>query len=83
MNWEDLSDNARAAMKMLGEFGPTSIPLNAEIKGCVACEEGEDGRTYYGPDDLQEIAAGCIEVSDWLIRRRAAAQLAQAQEGKR
>ncbi len=76
--WEDLSDNARDTMEGLGNFGPTSNPLNAEVKGYVACEPGEDGRTYYGPDDLREIAAGCIEVADWLDARRAAAQLAQA-----
>jgi len=81
MNWEDLSDNARAVMKELGDFGPTSRPLEAMVKGYMACEEGEDGRTYYGPSDLREIAAGCIEVADWLELRKAAAQAAQGEMG--
>lgn len=82
MNWEDISDNAREVMKELGNFGPTRNPLEALIKGYMACEEGDDGRTYYDPTDLHKIAEGCMEVALWLIHRKEAAQLAQQETAK-
>lgn len=69
MNWEDTSELARDVMKELGDFSPTSHPANVEVKGYLHCDEGDDGRTYWTSDDLRKIAAGCVEVADWLDAR--------------
>jgi hypothetical protein len=73
MKWPDISEDARSWLKMLGDFGPTAHAKNRELKGYIAADEGEDGRTYLNSRDLREIAASCIEAADWLDKRADAA----------
>ena len=67
MNWDtDISDSAKETMKFLGNFGPTVRGRN--VKGYMS-EDGEVGKVYLHSYDLREVAAGCIEVADWLDKR--------------
>lgn len=68
MNWDtDISESAKETMKFLGNFGPADIVGWREVKGrsFTLCEE----RAYLSADELRKIAAGCIEVADWLDKR--------------
>lgn len=68
MEWEELSNTAKATMKFLGDFGPTSNAQNREVKGYMYDDEG-GGKVYLSADELREMAASCIEVADWLDKR--------------
>ena len=66
MNWDDdVSEDARDWLKMLGNFGPTVHAKNRELKGYL----GEEGRTYFDAGDLRNIAAALIEAANWLDKR--------------
>lgn len=71
MEWiNDVSQKARDVMDALGNFGPTVNALNREVKGyTMDSNTGDCGKAYYSSDDLRNIAAGCIEVADWLDKR--------------
>lgn len=73
MDWEAISEKARDVMKELGHFGPTTRAEEGLVKGYMACDDGDDGRCYWSSDDLRKVAAGCIEVADWLDARAKAA----------
>lgn len=68
MKWEDLSKQARDAMKDLGNFGPTVKVQDRKVKGFTYAGEGT-AKTYYSSADLREIAIACTEVADWLDKR--------------
>ena len=68
-HWESLSQNAKDAMQLLGDFGPTVHVANREVKGYTYNTDGEGGKAYYDNNDLRNIAAGCIEVAQWLEER--------------
>lgn len=68
-HWESLSQNARDTMQQLGNFGPTTRAYAREVKGWTMCEDGFTERAYLGSNDLRNIAAGCIEVAQWLEER--------------
>lgn len=68
----EVSESARDVMDDLGNFGPTVHALNREVKGyTMDSDTGECGKCYYNSNDLRRIAAGCIEVADWLDKRAA------------
>ena len=69
MDWSETSELARDVMNELGDFGPTIRAEDVMVKGYMACNDGDDGRTYWTSDDLRRIAQGCIEVADWLDKR--------------
>lgn len=70
----DISNIAKAWMKLLGNFGPTVLPERKELKGYTADDCGDQVKTYYDSGELRELAASCQEVADWLDRRAAAQQ---------
>ncbi len=76
MEWiNDLSKNALETMEELGNFGPTVHAKYREVKGYkMDANDGECGKCYYNSTDLRNIAAGCIEVADWLDKRAALAE---------
>lgn len=67
--WEELSENALDQMKFIGNFGPTVNVKYAEVKGYTYDEDG-GGKCYLTSDDLRKLAAGCIEVADYLDERK-------------
>jgi len=67
--WEELSQNALNQMKFIGNFGPTVNVEYAEVKGYTYDEDG-GGKCYLTSNDLRDLAAGCIEVADWLDERK-------------
>ena len=67
--WESLSQNAKDTMQLLGNFGPTIRGCSREVKGWAMCEDGFTERAYYDNNDLRNIAAGCLEVAQWLEER--------------
>jgi hypothetical protein len=75
MKWEDLSEHAHRAMKELGNFGPTINVDQKLVKGYMFDDEcGHNVKTYFGSDDLRDMAAGMAEVADWLDKRAQEAQ---------
>ena len=76
MEWiNDLSKNAREVMEELGNFGATVNAKDRLVKGYkMDSDDGECCKHYYSSDDLRNIAAGCIEVADWLDSRADAAK---------
>lgn len=70
----DMSENAKSALRVLGDFGPTVHVADREVKGVVRKDDPwEDGRTYISSDDLRLIGAGLIEAADYLDARALAA----------
>lgn len=67
--WESLNQNARDTMQQLGNFGPTTRAHAREVKGWATAEDGFTERAYLDSNDLRNIAAGCIEVAQWLEER--------------
>lgn len=65
----DISNSAKAWMKLLGNFGPTVLAERKELKGYTVDDDGDHVKTYYDSDELRELAAACTEVADWLDRR--------------
>jgi len=70
-DWSNTSELARDVMNGLGDFSPTVRAGDCMVKGHMASEYGEDGRTYWTSDDLRRIAQACNEVADWLDARHA------------
>ncbi|MBQ0917499.1 hypothetical protein KBW71_03520 [Hydrogenophaga aromaticivorans] len=70
MKWEDVSEAAREVMKDMGNFSPTVNAKHKMVKGYMHDDEG-GGKVYLDSGDLRTIAAGCIEVADWLEKRAA------------
>jgi hypothetical protein len=69
-HWNDLSGGALRTMKDLGNFSPTFHHADKQIKGYVGTDEScLYERTYLTAKDLLEMAAGFIEVADWLDER--------------
>ncbi len=68
MEWEDVSENTRDTMNMLGDFSPTVHAKKRELKGFIHDEDG-GSKTYWDSDDLRQIATACIEAADWLDQR--------------
>lgn len=68
----DISESAKAWMKLLGNFGPTVRAESREMKGMTVDECGDHVKTYYDSGELRELAKACIEVADWLDRRAGA-----------
>lgn len=82
MDWSDLNPNTRDWMKILGEFGPTVHAQNAEIKGVMYDADADGmGRVYIASAELRELAKACIEVADWLDKRKAATPSAEGAQG--
>lgn len=68
--FNEVSESARDVMDALGNFRPTFHAANREVKGyTMDSDTGECGKCYYTSNDLRHIAAGCIEVADWLDKR--------------
>ena len=67
--WESLSQNAKDIMQLLGNFSPTARAYAMELKGYTFDTEGEGGKAYLDNNDLRNIAAGCLEVAQWLEER--------------
>lgn len=76
----EVTENSRAWMRTLGNFGPTVNPLYREVKGYMLGESGEGEKAYFDSKELRALAASCIEVADWLDAR---ASTAQQGEGER
>jgi hypothetical protein len=69
MKWEDLSKNALDAMRELGEFGPTITSKDRMVKGMLYDPEDGPVHAYFDSRDLRQMAAGMVEVADWLDKR--------------
>lgn len=69
MEWGEVSGNARNWLDTLGGFTPTVHARNRDLKGRIACDDGEDGRVYLDSNELREIAAAFVEAADWLDKR--------------
>ena len=69
MEWSEVSYDARMWLDQLGSFGPTVHAGRRELKGCLPCADGDDGRTYLDSDELRKIAAAFTEAADWLDKR--------------
>lgn len=70
MNWEDVSEEARRIMDELGNFSPTALVFDCEVKGWIYDEETASRcKTYWTATNLRHIAAACNEVADWLDNR--------------
>lgn len=88
MEWDkDISTGAKETMKFLGSFGPTVHAHLREMKGYMLDNDSGSGsgKVYLDANDLREIAAGCIEVADWLDKRADAvanAGIHRAAEGR-
>jgi hypothetical protein len=67
--WENISQNAKDTMQILGNFGPTVWAWAMEVKGWSMCEDGFTHSCHYNSNDLKNIAAGCLEVAQWLEER--------------
>lgn len=67
--WGSISENAKNTMSNLGSFGPTTKSNEKLIKGYMVDEDGERGKIYFDSDDLRRMAAGMIEVAEWLENR--------------
>lgn len=78
-SWQDLMTHRhiREAMVALGNCGPLTDPLKAEVKGC--CYDGDDGsfKVYYSADDLFLMAKALESVAAWLVVRKACAETEQ------
>jgi len=65
-SWEMLSVETKHWMERLGNFGLCRCYDPPLIKGYVFRGEEFCGKTYFGSEDLREIAASLIKVADWL-----------------
>jgi hypothetical protein len=74
MKWEDLSENALVSMRALGEFGPTVHAAHKQVKGTMYDSDYGVDKTYFSSNDLRQMAAGMVEVADWLDKRAQEAQ---------
>jgi len=82
MNWEtDVSKEARETMELMGNFGPVSNPSDRTIKGWVVDKDGLTCKQYLSADDLTQMAAHLIEVSDWLHKRAGSEPFAAKEQG--
>lgn len=70
----EVTENSRAWMRTLGNFGPTVNPLYREVKGYMLGEHGDAEKTYFDSKELRELAAACEEVADWLDARASTGQ---------
>lgn len=77
----EVSENSRAWMRTLGNFGPTVNPLYREVKGSMLGEHGDAEKTYFDSNELRELAAACTEVADWLDARAVKAQQPRQSDG--
>lgn len=69
VNWElDISEKSKETMRFLGNFSPTVIVQNREIKGWIYNED-DNGKVYLSSSELREIAVACEEVATWLDKR--------------
>jgi hypothetical protein len=69
VNWDDLSESARAALKDLGNFGPTVTASHRLVKGYMANDDGDTVSVYYTSRDMREMAKAFVEVAEWLDKR--------------
>jgi len=67
--WNDLSKNTLEQMVFLGSFSPTFRPDEGLIKGYMADEDGT-GKCYLDAADLKRLAEACLEVAEWLEKRK-------------
>jgi hypothetical protein len=74
MRWDDLSNNTKSWMQLLGNFTPTVNVKDRMVKGyTIDPDDGSAGKTYHTSDELRELAEACNEVADWLDNRAAEA----------
>ena len=68
MTWQELmkSENARNAMRDLGNCAPTDKRTDKEVKGRYVDDFGESDSFYMKSDELRQMARGLHEVADWL-----------------
>ena len=62
-------ENAREAMQLLGDCGPTGNVGNREVKGSCRNDEGGGESFYMSSEDLRRTARGLHQVADWLDDR--------------
>lgn len=56
-------------LEWLGNFGPTVVAKNCEIKGYMVDSDGDTCKTYLNSTVLREIAEDFISVAQWLDER--------------
>lgn len=69
MNWDDVSESARAVLRDLGNFGPTVTAAHRMVKGYMSDDGGGSASVYYTSGDLRLMAQACNEVAEWLDER--------------
>jgi hypothetical protein len=70
MEWKnDISDEHKEQMRLLGGFSPTSNAEQRLAKGYMADDEGGTSRVYLSANDLRKLASACVEVAYWLDKR--------------
>lgn len=72
MEWKkDISEDGLYWMEFLGDFGPTTPASKGTIKGYMYdSDDGGGYKTYLGIAELRELGRACIEVADWLEKRK-------------
>lgn len=68
-----LSPNAKEALRVIGNFGPTVNASERLVKGYSEWGDGEGGKVYLDPDALRSLASGLAEAADYLDARAAEA----------
>lgn len=69
MDWTEVSREAWDVMDEFGGFRPTATVADREIQGTTVDEEVNPKETHWDSSDLRRIAAGCLEIAEWLDHR--------------
>ncbi len=67
---DEMSEAAKEALRLLGNFTPTIHAPDRWVKGYVEGEEGAE-KAYYSADDLRRFATGLNDAANWLDTRAA------------
>ena len=62
----ELTPAAKDTLKWLGCFGPTV--RGDSFKGWMLDEEGDAEKIYVNEGILRNIAKGCIEAAEWMVK---------------
>ena len=66
---KDLSITAKQHLSFLGNFGPTTVTANREVKGQLVDEDNCGCTTYLNSTELRDVAVSLLEVAQWLDDR--------------
>ena len=73
--WRDLPKEVLDDMEWLGNFGPTVVVQNREMKGQMVDSDGDVGKAYLDADSARRLAKSLNAAADWLDARAEAAKV--------